>query len=108
MSKARGIVCTCIIQKPHEEPPHEPTQSAQSGSCSAPMVRVPPLGTGALLLLLLLLPLLELLLPEAAELFDFLSLPHAAASRPMQNTSARSLKPRRCRVTKWTSWLGCT
>src|SRR5947209_18786482 len=40
-----GMDWICAIQKPHEEPEHDPIQSKQSGSCSAPTTTVPPLGT---------------------------------------------------------------
>jgi CheY-like chemotaxis protein len=43
---------------------------------------------------------------EEAALLDFLSLPHAATTSPTQKTSARSLKPRRCCVTKMDLLVG--
>ena len=44
VSKARGIVVMPIIQKPQLEPPHDLIQSAQSGSCSAPIDQLAAFG----------------------------------------------------------------
>ncbi len=65
---ASGIVLTSAIHRPQLEPAQVPSQSKQSGSCSAPIVMAPPVGTtaadvGEVLLLLLLFLLLE---PQAA------------------------------------------
>src|SRR3954452_10390137 len=87
-SHARGIVLTFIIQKPHEEPPQLPNQSAQSGSCSPPMISVPPCGTTS-----------EELDDAPAPVVDFLSLLHAATSRTDVNSRQKSLTPRRCFLT---------
>src|SRR4051812_23986445 len=70
-TNASGIVVTSAIHKPQLEPAQVPSQSKQSGSCSAPMVIEPPVGTFWLdVLLVLLLLLLEFLLLE----------PHAAST----------------------------
>src|SRR4051812_37140027 len=96
----RGRTCSSTAQCIHDEFAHCVIGFRQSGHCSAPRISVPPFFPSPLLLLAALPPL-----PEDAEL-DFLSLPHAAASSPMQKTSARSLKPRRCRVTKMDLLVG--
>src|SRR5207244_12689772 len=44
-TNAYGTVWICASQVPHAEPEQRPSQSKQSGSCSAPIVMVPPSGT---------------------------------------------------------------
>ena len=39
-----ACVSSCAIHVPHDEPEHCPSQSKQSGSCSAPITSVPPSG----------------------------------------------------------------
>src|SRR3954451_17840049 len=95
----RGRTCSSTAQCIQEEFAHCVIGFRQSGHCSAPRISVPPFFSPPPLLLLLPPP-------EAAELSDFLSLPQAAASSPTQKTSARSLKPRRCRVTKMDLLVG--
>src|SRR5580704_10445899 len=41
MSNTRGMVCSSIVHTPQVSPAHESIQSAQLGSCSAPMVISP-------------------------------------------------------------------
>src|SRR5437867_1464521 len=45
---AIGTVAYCPIHEPHCEPLHDPIQSKQSGSSAAPIVMLPPNGTGSL------------------------------------------------------------
>src|SRR3954453_12229020 len=99
-SMSRGSTCSSTAQCIQEEFAHCVIAFRQSGHCSAPRISVPPFFSPPLLLLLPPLP------PEEAALLDFLSLPHAAASSPTQKTSARSLMPRRCRVTKMDLLVG--
>src|SRR3954454_14191665 len=96
-SMSRGSTCSSTAQCIQEEFAHCVIGFKQSGHCSAPRISVPPFFSPP--------PLLLLPPPEAPE-SDFLSLPQAAASSPTQKTSARSLKPRRCRVTKMDLLVG--
>src|SRR4051812_43883872 len=66
-TNASGIVLTSAIHKPQLDPAQVPSQSKQSGSCSAPIVIEPPVGTFWFEVLLVLLDELFLLLePHAA------------------------------------------
>ncbi len=67
---AIGSVAYCAIHEPHCEPPHCPSQSKQSGSCSAPIVMEPPYGTGS--------PVVTTELPEVPGEPLGVALPHAA------------------------------
>ena len=68
-SKARGMVWYCPIQAPQLDPPQASIQSKQSGSCSAPTVKVPPFTIAGAFVVVDPPPLPEpllLLLPQAA------------------------------------------
>src|ERR1700704_1755417 len=81
--KACGRVSSCPMYVPHPEPAHEPSQSKQLGSSSAPTVTVPPNGAGVALVVGV--PLLFADLPVLDEL------PHAASvsDRAVRAMSAR-------------------
>src|SRR5438105_3933222 len=82
-----GSTWTSTAQCIHEELEHALMGFRHSGHCSAPRMMVPPFFWAALD-------------DELDPVLLFLSLPHAAASKPMQNTRARSCTPRRWRLTK--------
>src|SRR3954452_10214664 len=83
------MVWNSIVHAPHDDPPQLLIQSAQSASCSAPSVSVPPVGT-----LTLLVVAWELAVPPevvVTPLSPLLSsLPHAAATSPRLKRSART------------------
>src|SRR5689334_7282017 len=84
---AIGNVAYCAIHEPHCEPPHCPIQSKQSGSCSAPIVMVPPYGTGSFVVT-----------TDAPEVPAFplgVALPHAAMITESAPNSATARRKRR-------------
>src|SRR5206468_4449778 len=69
-SKTRGMVWACMVQTPQEAPAQLATQSAQSGSCSAPTTRSPPSVGCSVVAVVPPALLLFLLLPHAAATSD--------------------------------------
>src|SRR6185436_12892685 len=90
---AIGTVAYCAIHEPHCEPAHCPIQSKQSGSSAAPIVTVPPYGTGSLVV--------TTDAPELPAGPPGVALPHAAMmTESAPNRAAARRKRRAIRLTR--------
>src|SRR5206468_7252057 len=89
------MVSASIVHAPHDEPAHEPTQSAQSGSCSAPMTRSPPSVGFSAAVVVAVVSFLLLSLPQAA---DTSAKAKSAPARPLIRLTSRTVSRPPCPV----------